>query len=62
MNILRQFLFRLQPFYRRRKIEADLDEEIRIHLDMATQANIAKGMGEDEGAWRPAGSSGGSTR
>ena len=40
MNRLRQILFRLQPFFRRRKIEADLSEELHAHLEMATEANL----------------------
>ena len=48
MNRLRQILFRLQPFFRRRKIEADLSEELHAHLEMATEANLAKGLSPDE--------------
>jgi predicted permease len=45
---LRQIFFRLQPFFRRRKIEAELSEEMRAHLEMATEANIAAGMSSEE--------------
>ena len=48
MTRLRQILFRLQPFFRRRKIEADLSEEMRTHLEMQTEANIAAGLPPDE--------------
>ena len=48
MNRLRQILFRLQPFFRRKKIEAQLSEEIRTHLEMLTEANLAAGMSPDE--------------
>jgi len=44
MTRLRQIIFRLQPFFRRRKIETDLSEEMRVHLEMATEANVASGM------------------
>jgi len=44
LNILRQILFRLQPFFRRRKIETELSEEMRMHLEMATERNLAAGM------------------
>ena len=44
MTLLRQILFRLQPFFRRRKIEVELSEEIRAHLELATEANLAAGM------------------
>jgi len=48
MNRLRRLLFRLQPFFRRRKIEEDLSEEMRAHLELATEANIAAGMAPEE--------------
>jgi len=44
MNRLRQFLFRLQPLFRKKKIEAEMAEEMRVHLEMATEANLAAGM------------------
>ena len=48
MTRLRQMLFRLQPFFRRRKIEAELSEEMRAHLEMATDAKIAAGMSPED--------------
>ncbi len=48
MNGIRQFIFRLRALPRRRRIEEDLADEIRIHLEMATEANIAAGMSPDE--------------
>jgi predicted permease len=48
MILLRQILFRLQPFFRRRKIEAELSEEMRTHLEMQTEANLAAGMSPEE--------------
>jgi predicted permease len=48
MRWFRQFLFRLQPFFRRTKIEAQLSEEMRVHLEMATEANLAAGMSPEE--------------
>ena len=45
---LHQILFRLQPCFTRKKIEAELSEEMRAHLEMATEANIAAGMPPDE--------------
>jgi putative ABC transport system permease protein len=48
MGRLRQILFRLQPFLRRQKIEAELAAELRVHLEMATDANIAAGMSAEE--------------
>jgi predicted permease len=48
MNHLRQILFRLQPFFRRKRIEAELSEEMRAHLEMATAANLAAGMSPEQ--------------
>jgi predicted permease len=48
MTRLRQILFRLQPFFRRRQIEAQLSEEIRTHVEMQTEANLAAGMSPEE--------------
>jgi predicted permease len=44
MRRFREFAFRLQPVFRRRKIDAELSDELRIHLEMATEANVAAGM------------------
>ncbi len=48
MNWLRQFAFRLQALFRKGRIEAELSEEIRTHLEMATEANIVAGMPPEE--------------
>jgi predicted permease len=48
MNRLRHFLFRLRALFARKRIEAELSDEIRIHLEMATEANVAAGMPPDE--------------
>jgi hypothetical protein len=48
MNPLRQIFFRLWLFFRRRKIEAELSEELRVHLEMAAEANIAAGRSAEK--------------
>ena len=48
MNWLRQFAFRLQAIFHKGRIEAELSEEIRTHLEMATEANILAGMPPEE--------------
>jgi predicted permease len=48
MRWLHQILYRLQPFFRRKKIEADLDEEIRSHLELQAEANRAAGLTPEE--------------
>jgi putative ABC transport system permease protein len=45
---LRRFLFRLQPLFRKKKIEAEMSAEIRLHLEMQTEANVAAGMSPAE--------------
>jgi macrolide transport system ATP-binding/permease protein len=49
MSGLRQLPFRLQPIYRRKRIEEELSDEIRAHFEMALGANLAEGMSSDEG-------------
>ena len=48
MRCLRQFFFRLQSLLWRRKIEAELADEIQTHLEMATETNIAAGMSPED--------------
>ena len=44
MNWLRRFLFRLRAIFQTGRIEGELSEEIRLHLEMQTEANVARGM------------------
>jgi macrolide transport system ATP-binding/permease protein len=39
---------RLRSLFRRRRVEQELDEEIRYHLDRQIEEQIAKGMSEEE--------------
>src|SRR5262245_37054916 len=49
MGALLTTLFsRLAALSRRRSLEADLDEELRSHLEMAVEVNRDRGMGEEE--------------
>src|SRR5208283_4344289 len=48
MSKLRQVLFRLRSVFRRRELETEMSEEIRTHLEMQIEANIAAGMAPDE--------------
>jgi predicted permease len=38
------FRLRLQSLFRRRRVEAELDEELLFHVEQMTESNIAKGM------------------
>ena len=40
----RTFIHRLVALFRRRRLEHDLDEELRSHLEMAVELNLRKGM------------------
>jgi len=48
VNPFRTLWFRLQPFFRRRRIETELDAEIRAHLEMAEEAHMAAGKSREE--------------
>ena len=39
---------RLRSLFRRKRVEAELDEEMRYHLERQTEVNIAAGMSEEE--------------
>ena len=43
-EIFRTFVQRLVALFHRRRLEDDLDEELRAHLEMAIELNIRKGM------------------
>jgi macrolide transport system ATP-binding/permease protein len=43
-EFLRMFLRRLAALFRRRRLEDDLDAELRSHLEMAVELNLGKGM------------------
>src|SRR5688500_6200731 len=47
MSWRRKFIFRLELFFRRKRIECELAEELQAHLEMATEAKIAAGMAPD---------------
>ena len=48
MGWLHHFLFRLQPFFNKKRIEAELSDEIRIHIEMLTEVNLREGMSVKE--------------
>src|SRR5438876_633156 len=48
MNILRSLAMRLGSMFRKRKLDAELDAELRAHLDALTEANIRRGMSPEE--------------
>ena len=44
----RIFIHRLTALFRRRRLEDDLDQELRSHLAMAVELNLSKGMSPDD--------------
>ena len=45
---LRQALHRLRSLFRRAQLDRDLDAELRSHLEMAFERNLAQGMGSEQ--------------
>src|SRR5262245_49494122 len=48
MTWLRIFIHRLRGLFLKRKLERDLEDEIRAHLDMQIEDNLQQGMSPDE--------------
>ena len=42
--MIHTLLSRVASLFHRRRLDADLDEELRTHIDLATQENLASGM------------------
>ena len=48
MKLLRRIRFRLGVLYGKDKIDAEMDAEMRMHLELRTERNLAAGMSPDE--------------
>ena len=48
MDWIRILLSRCAALYRSKRLDADLDEELRAHIDLATEENRRRGMSERE--------------
>jgi putative ABC transport system permease protein len=48
MNFLNQIKARLAALFRKRKLDADMDDEMRSHIELRTRANIEAGMNPEE--------------
>ena len=48
MDLIRTLLSRCAALFRSRKLDADLDEELRAHIDLAIEENQKRGMSEQE--------------
>src|SRR4051812_45438711 len=48
MRWFAQIAFPVKSLFSKRKLDEQLSEEIRVHVEMATEANVAAGMPPDE--------------
>jgi hypothetical protein len=48
MSWIRVLLSRCSAFFRRRQLDADLDEELRAHIELAIEEHRAHGMTEQQ--------------
>jgi predicted permease len=48
MDLLRILLSRCAALFRRKRLDAELDEELQSHIDFAFEENLARGMSEAE--------------
>lgn len=48
MNLWNQLTFRLAALFRKRELDAEMNDEMRSHIEMRTQANIEAGMNPEE--------------
>ena len=48
MNGIRSLLWRLGSYLRRQRLEEDLDQELRFHLEMEIEQNLSRGMSPAE--------------
>ena len=48
MDQIRTLLSRCASFFRRQRLDQDLDEELRSHIQLATEENQQRGMSEQE--------------
>src|SRR5262245_32720346 len=49
---LRVFLHRLRGLFLKRKLERELEDEIRAHLEMQVEDHLAQGMSRDEARYQ----------
>src|SRR6266566_8094466 len=48
MNSWRIFQLRLRALFQKRKLDGEMDEEMRLHIEMQTQENLEAGMNPEE--------------
>src|SRR5436305_15149825 len=48
MNLWRKLHLRLRALFQKRQLDAEMDEEMRSHIEMQTQENLDAGMNPEE--------------
>src|SRR5277367_5928484 len=48
MELIRILLSRCAAVFRRRKLDEELEEELRAHIELAAEENLKRGMSEAE--------------
>ena len=48
MDFLRIVFSRCMALFRRKKLDADLDEELRAHIELAIEENRGRGMNDEQ--------------
>src|SRR6266487_6022259 len=48
MNWWRKLQVRLRALFQKRQLDAEMDEEMRLHIEMQTQENLDAGMNPNE--------------
>lgn len=51
MTSLRQFATRLTALFRKQRLEQEMNEEMRAHLEMLTEENVRRGMSPNEACY-----------
>src|SRR5437867_1171527 len=50
MNTLRQLALKLRSLFHSRAVKREIDEELRLHLELRTAENLAAGMSPEDAA------------
>lgn len=50
--MMSDLLFRIRAIFRRRRVEQELDEELRFHLDRQVEKNLQAGAAREDAARR----------
>jgi hypothetical protein len=48
MDQIRTLLSRCASFFRRERLDADLDDELQSHIELAMEENLRRGMPQEE--------------